>query len=176
MQSTFREMIKATIRNWQVYSKARKVIIGALIVATVTQLFFLQPFIVSGDSMLPTYKPGDRLVIDRLAYALARPQVGDVVVFQYPFDPSLYFIKRIDALPGDIVVETTGAVVASGTISNANPLSVTASARTLTLARDEYFVLGDNRDTSSDSRAWGPLQQKFIVGRVTLRFWPLVIK
>jgi signal peptidase I len=158
------------------YSKARKVILGALVVATVTQLFFLQPFVVSGDSMLPTYKPGDRLVIDRLAYTFARPKVGDVVVFQYPFDPSLYFIKRIDAMPGDSVVETTGAVVANGATTNSNPLSVTASDRTLTLAKDEYFVLGDNRETSSDSRAWGPLQQKFIIGRVALRFWPIVNK
>jgi signal peptidase I len=102
--------------------------------------------------------------------------VGDIVVFQYPFDPSLYFIKRIDAVPGDMVVETTGTVVATGTVANVNPLSVSASMRTLTLAKDEYFVLGDNRETSSDSRAWGPLQEKFIVGRVALRFWPLVSK
>jgi signal peptidase I len=156
------------------YSKARKVIIGALLVATVTQLFFLQPFIVSGDSMLPTYKPGDRLVVDRLAYKVSRPRVGDIVVFQYPFDPSLYFIKRIEAVPGDTVTETTGVVVASSTNATSNPLSVAASARTLSLAKDEYFVLGDNRDTSSDSRAWGPLQEKFIVGRVSLRFWPLM--
>jgi signal peptidase I len=158
------------------YTKARKVVVGALIVAAVTQLFFLQPFVVSGDSMLPTYKPDDRLVIDRLAYKFARPKVGDIVVFQYPFDPSLYFIKRIDAVPGDMVVETTGTVVATGTVANVNPLSVSASMRTLTLAKDEYFVLGDNRETSSDSRAWGPLQEKFIVGRVALRFWPLVSK
>lgn len=164
----------AALKRKRTYIKAEKIIFFALLVAILLHVFVIQPFIVSGDSMLPTYHPGDLLVIDRLAYRFGEPHKGDVIVFHYPLDPSLYFIKRIDALPGQTVQEYTGKIVAapSGSVPAAELYDAT-STRTLTLAKGEYFVLGDNSAESSDSRTWGPLQKRLIVGRVLFRLWPL---
>jgi len=147
-----------------------RLIVLAFIIVIPVNFFVAEPFIVSGISMQPTFDPGDYLVIDRLTYDIESPQRGDVVVFRYPLDPSMYLIKRIEALPGETVNEATGQVVPRPS-GEQHPLDATTS--TLTLASDEYFVLGDNSTESSDSRTWGPLQRKFIVGRVLFRLWPL---
>lgn len=142
----------------------------ALVFVTALDVFVAEPFVVSGTSMEPTYNSGDYLIIDRII-PLSHPlERGDVIVFQYPLDPSMYFIKRIDALPGETVNEQTGAIVARPTDPQR---ALDATSSTITLASDEYFVLGDNSAESSDSRIWGPLQKKFITGRVIVRIWPL---
>ena len=135
----------------------------AFIIVTVFRFFVAQPFIVSGSSMEPAYQPSDYLIIDLLSYRFEKPQRGDVIIFRYPLDPAVFYIKRISALPGETVAENSGILVAKSA----------TTTQTLTLAKDEYFVLGDNAKDSSDSRQWGPLQRKFIIGRVALRAWPL---
>lgn len=162
------------LRGRRTYMSVAGLVFAAFLLATLLRFVVAEPFVVSGDSMQPAYDSGDYLIVDRLAYRFAAPQPGDVVVFQYPLDPSLYFIKRIDALPGDTVDESTGLVVpaASSSAARENPYAGHEPG-TLTLAPDEYFVLGDNRSASSDSRAWGPLEKKFIIGRVVMRAWPL---
>ncbi len=154
-------------------------IIAILIVVPV-RLFIAQPFIVSGASMADTFQSGDYLIVDQVSYHFSEPQRGDVVIFRYPKDPSKHFIKRIIGIPGDTITILGDTV----TISNVNqPEGITISepyilsmsgdtSLTETLGEREYFVMGDNRDHSSDSRAWGVLQRERIVGRAWLRLFP----
>jgi signal peptidase I len=155
-------------------------IIACLIVIPF-RLFIAQPFIVSGASMVPAIHSKDYLVTDMVTYRLREPERGDVVVFRYPFDPSMYFVKRIIGLPGETVDIRDGMVIVRSTeggetvleepyIADENKSHESTSS---TLEEGEYFVLGDNRSGSSDSRVWGPLQEKFIVGRALVRLYPL---
>lgn len=157
-----------------------KFTILALLIVTPFRFFVAQPFIVSGASMEPTFDPREYLVIDELSYRFEKPQRGDVVIFRYPQDPSTFFIKRIVAMPGETISFTRGEMrirAADGTEVALEEPYTQGSMRTTpdqetTLHDDEYFVLGDNRSASSDSRVWGPLQEKYIIGRAYARLFP----
>jgi signal peptidase I len=165
-----------------VWELARVVII-AFVIMLVFRLFVAEPFIVSGSSMVPNFHNREYLIINKIGYRLHPPQRGDVIVFKYPRDTSQYFIKRIIALPGEKVKISNGRV----TIYNAQypkgkvldepylpNQGVTLGAESTTsLGSNEYFVLGDNRQASSDSRVWGILPKNDIVGKVWLRVFPL---
>ena len=152
----------------------------ALAIVIPIRLFVAQPFIVSGSSMYPTFHNGEYLIIDELSYRLGEPKRNDVVVFRYPKDTKKFFIKRIIGLPNETLEMKEGAV----TIYNeehkdgfrlAEPFVKNTSksdART-TLKGDEYFVMGDNRNASSDSRYWGAVERHLLVGRALLRLWPI---
>ncbi len=151
-----------------------------LLVVLPIRFFVAEPFIVSGASMEPTFETGDYLIIDQLSYRFHEPERGDVVVFKYPKEPSKYFIKRVIGLPGE-TVELAGQGV---TIKNsANPggfqldqsyISFSSdNFKTMMLGENEYFVLGDNRPVSSDSRVWGALPREDIVGRPLVRLLPI---
>jgi signal peptidase I len=153
----------------------------ALLIVLPIRIFVAQPFIVSGASMEDTFHSGEYLIVDQLSYRFDDPERGDVVIFKYPKDPSKYFIKRVIGVPGD-TVRISGTTV---TITNdehpegleleepyidsmrENALSVTS------LNEGEYFVMGDNRDASSDSRIWGVLPRENIVGRAYVRLSPI---
>lgn len=152
----------------------------AIIIVVPIRMFIAQPFIVSGASMDNTFENGQYLIVDQLSYYLNDPARGDVVIFRYPRDPSKFFIKRVIGLPGDTITIEEAKV----TITNeANPdgfildepyvtsMQVTAP-RTEVMGPREYFVMGDNRDHSSDSRVWGVLQEERIIGRAWLRLFP----
>ena len=140
----------------------------------------VQPFIVSGVSMAPTFDANEYLVVDKISYRFQKPQRGDVVILRYPLDSSIFFVKRIVALPGETVNVAHGVVTIISHDGSRHALlepyasseSVEKQSITTTLASDEYFVLGDNRDMSSDSREWGPLQEKFIIGRAIVSLYP----
>ena len=144
--------------------------------------FLFQPFLVSGASMVPNYSDGDYLLIDELTYRLRSPERGEVVVFRYPKDETTYFIKRIIALPGERVTIEGDAITVfapgsdKGTVLHEeylSPSSMTGGYLETTLAAGEYFVLGDNRSFSYDSRNWGTLHARYMVGLARLRLWPL---
>lgn len=153
----------------------------ALLIVVPIRLFIAQPFVVSGASMVPNFDNGNYLIIDELSYRFEAPKRGEVVVFRFPLEPSKFLIKRIVGLPGETIeirddtirikndehpkgfVWDQGEILSSGR----------AAKQSVTLGADEYFVLGDNRDESADSRLWGPLQREFIVGRPLLRLFPL---
>lgn len=130
--------------------------------------------------MVPTFENNDYLVIDQLSYRFHEPARGDVIVFKYPLDTSKYFIKRIIGLPGE-TVEIRGNIVSI--INAASPngfilnepylLHVSSNDTVKTLGNTEYFVMGDNRSASADSRMWGPVDKKFITGRAVARLFPL---
>ncbi|MBP9863891.1 signal peptidase I [Patescibacteria group bacterium] len=143
--------------------------------------FLIQPFYVKGASMEPNFFDQEYLIIDELSYRFHQPQRGDIVVFRYPNDPKQFFIKRVIGLPGETVDIAGGQVKIFNTKDPNGVLldessyldqDFTATTRTVTLKNDEYFVLGDNRAASLDSRYFGPVKRTFIVGRVWLRGWP----
>jgi len=152
----------------------------AIAVVLPVRFFIAQPFVVSGSSMVPTFENGDYLIVDEISYTLGTPKRGDVVIFRYPKDPSKFFIKRIIGLP-DETVSIKGNIVTI--VNKENPdgfellepfIKNTANNNTsVKLDDDEYFVMGDNRSGSSDSRVWGPVKKNLLVGRALLRLLPV---
>jgi signal peptidase I len=145
------------------------------------RVFVVSPFVVDGESMHPTFENLDYLIVDELLYDFKAPARGDVIVFRYPGNPSIFYIKRIIGLPGETVSVNHGGVsiiTATGTtLTLAEPYIVNEDAtytKEVSLLPGEYFVMGDNRPNSSDSRVWGPLPRKDIIGRVDLRLLPIV--
>lgn len=155
----------------------------ALGLALFIRFFIAAPYVVSGQSMEPNFHDWQYLIVDRLSYDFKAPERGDIVIFDLPQNESRALIKRIIGLPGDTVMLSGQKVM----IANAeHPESFTLeepyldsanltgiNELSMTLAKDEYFVLGDNRRLSADSRIWGSLPRKDIVGRVFLRLYPL---
>jgi signal peptidase I len=142
--------------------------------------FIVSPFVVDGESMHPTFENLDYLIINEFIYYFKKPARGDVVVFRYPDNPSIFYIKRIIGLPGETVSIQRGVVTvttASGErFSLTEPYIKNEDAtytKSVSLVPDEYFVMGDNRPNSSDSRVWGALPRKNIIGRVDLRLLPI---
>jgi signal peptidase I len=158
-----------------------KIIIIAAIIVIPIRYFVFQPYIVKGDSMVPNFHTGEYLIVDELSYQLHNPGRGDVVVLKYPLDTSQRFIKRVIGLPGETVEIKDGTVAIAkdgkeialdekGYLPN---LQGTAGTINVTLGKDQYFVLGDNRPFSYDSRGWGILPRKDIIGRAVFRVFPL---
>ncbi|MDD5152660.1 MAG: signal peptidase I [Candidatus Pacebacteria bacterium] len=153
----------------------------ALVVVIPIRYFVAQPFIVSGASMDPTFTNGQYLIIDELSYKIGEPSRGDIVVFKYPNDTSKYFIKRVIGLPGETIdVNQSGQVsIKSSDGKNAFILEEPYieypknDSIERTLAKDEYFVMGDNRAGSFDSRIWGPVPRNLIIGKAFLRLFPI---
>ncbi len=151
-----------------------------IVVVIPIRVFVASPFIVDGDSMHPTFENLDYLIIDELIYNFQTPSRGDVIVFRYPSNPSVFYIKRIIGLPGETVSINRGVVTVTTLtgekLSLAEPYIVNEDAtytKNVSLNPEEYFVMGDNRPNSSDSRTWGPLSAKDIIGRVDLRLLPI---
>jgi signal peptidase I len=138
--------------------------------------FVAQAFRVQGTSMEPLLHDGERIVVNKFVYRFHRIERGDVVVFWYPRDPSVSFIKRVVALPGDQVEIRSGRLFVNGQqVQEAYlPASFrdTDSFPPTEVRRGYYFVLGDHRRSSNDSRTWGEVPEKYIYGRAVFRFWP----
>ena len=159
-----------------------KILFISLAIVLPIRYFIVQPFIVRGASMDPTYRDGQYLIIDELSYDFRNPARGEVIVFHYPKDPSQFFIKRIIALPGERIQIAKGRVTIfnetnpKGMLLDESyltpPHHATYPDKDMTLSQTEYFLMGDNRDFSSDSRYWGPMDMKFMVGRTMFRAWP----
>ena len=161
-----------------------KTLILALVIVIPIRYFIFQPFFVQGQSMEPNFENGDYLIVDELSYRFREPQRGEVVVFRYPQNPSLRYIKRIIGLPGETLEIKNGVITIYQGNSNKevldesnylSPNLQTPGDLKMTLNEKEYFVLGDNRLASFDSRRWGTLPQKNIIGRVFFRAWPLTV-
>lgn len=159
-----------------------KVIVVAVIAMLLFRYFVAEPFIVSGASMVPTYHNREYLVIDKLSYRFSEPQRGDVIVFKFPQNTKEYFIKRIIGLPGEKVkIDKDHVVIYNKDHPEGKTLDedylpdqhvTMGDPKITTLGSGEYYVLGDNRAQSSDSRLWGILPTEDIVGKVFVRVFP----
>jgi signal peptidase I len=128
---------------------------------------------VDGDSMLPTMVSGEYVVINRLSYRFGSPQPGDIIVFHYPRNPKEEYIKRVIGLPGDIVEVMNGAVYVNGQPLVENYLSAKMNyTGKWEVPAGQLFVLGDNRNNSSDSHDWGTVPMDYVIGKAVLVYWP----
>lgn len=164
-----------------------EVAVVALATVIFIRSFLFQPFLVSGQSMVPNFANGDYLLIDEFTYRLRAPERGEVIVFRPPGNESTYYIKRIIGLPGEKVrivndhiaiyePDKEDPVLLDESYLSSNTLTVPSSpANTeFTLKADQYFVLGDNRAQSYDSRSWGLLNKKAVIGLARVRLWPVL--
>jgi signal peptidase I len=151
----------------------------SLFIAAVVILFIYQPIQVEGTSMMPALVDQERIFIDKFTYKLGveRIQRGDLVVFWFPGEPGRSYIKRVIGLPGDVVRIDRGIVHVNGRKLAEDYIPAeyrdTASLPDLRVKSDSYFVLGDHRSSSSDSRSWGPVHQGQIYGKAVFVYWPL---
>lgn len=158
-----------------------KIVVISLAIVLPIRAYVAQPFIIEGDSMEPNFSDGQYLIIDELSYNFKEPQRGEVIVFHSPVQPSIFLIKRIIGLPGEEVKIEGGKIIITTKDSERIVLNEeyipkgieTIPNSEIKLEVSEYFVLGDNRNRSSDSRAWGVLPKNNITGRAFVRLWPL---
>ena len=147
------------------------ILLTAIIYAVVN--FATGRFRVEGDSMQPNLHPEQYVLVDKVSYRLGQPQRGDIVVFQYPLATERDFIKRVIGRPGEAVLVSGGVVSVNGQPLNEPYIAAPpAYTNTWVLGPDDYFVLGDNRNNSSDSHNWGPLNRKYLIGKAIFVYWP----
>lgn len=151
---------------------------------TLTLLLFLvlhfavQNFRVDGQSMEPTLHDQEYILVDKAAYLFHTPERGDVIVFEYPLNPQVDYVKRIIAVPGDIIsvvgekVTVDGVTLSEPYINKNDPFNPFQPTRSLIVGPNEYFVMGDNRGNSSDSRQWGFVPRQNIIGEAMFVYWP----
>ncbi len=172
-------LIKTEKKQKGFWRELIEIIFFVAIVVIPIQTFIGRTFIVVGSSMYPTFENKDYLIIDKLYYQFSDPKRGEVIVFHPPVNEDTYYIKRVIGLPGETVTVNRNEVM----IQNADSpegfrleqpyvSSEGDSYKTIKLESDEYFVMGDNRAVSSDSRVWGPLPRKNISGRAFIRLFP----
>lgn len=159
-----------------------KIVVISLAIIIPIRYYLVQPFFVKGASMESTFENKDYILIDEITYQFRKPQRGEVVVFRSPEDTSQFFIKRIIGLPDETVqIKNNKVTIFSGMDTKGfllkenylDPKQITEGDLNIRLNNNEYFVLGDNRLGSSDSRRWGPLERPLITGKVFIRLWPL---
>lgn len=160
-----------------------KIVIVSLVIIVPIRYFLIQPFYVKGASMEPNFFDHEYLIIDEISYRFESPKRGDIVVFRYPRNPQEYFIKRIIALPnektkiegGEVYIydekNPEGKILAEPYLA-AGVKTYSLTNEVISLGPDEYYILGDNRNSSKDSRSFGPVNRSFIIGKVLLRGWP----
>jgi len=166
--------------GWQSFWELARFAVIAMAIVIPIRIFIAQPFIVSGSSMFPTFENGQYLVVDEISYKLSDPERDDVVIFRYPNDTKKFFIKRIIGLPNE-TVNIKGNEVAIINKEHPDGFSLDQSYVKNTannnvhfeLKDNEYFVMGDNRIASSDSRYWGAVPEKLLVGKAFLRLLPI---
>lgn len=160
------------------YSAFKEIVQTALVSLGIfffVYVFLVQPHRVKGESMLPTYKDGELLLVEKVSYRIYKPSRGDVVVFKAPGEANVDFIKRIVGLPGDAVKIAGGSVyINEKKLTEPYEIQGTQGHVELTLRTDEYFVMGDNRGGSTDSRVFGAVKRSTIEGKAWFVYWPVL--
>lgn len=171
----------ASSKAWRSLRENLILITIALVLALFIRTFIAEPRYIPSDSMLPTLHTGDRLVVEKISYRFNSPKFGDIVVFQPP--PELQrrgyladqaFIKRIIATPGDTLQIDDGKVYLNGKVLQEDYIKEPPiqAFPPIKVPQNQYFMMGDNRNDSNDSRYWGFLPKKNMIGKATFRFWP----
>jgi signal peptidase I len=171
------------------------VVVVAVLTALAVQAWLVKPYRIPSESMLDTLRPGDRVLVNRAVYHLQDPERGDIIVFHYPQDPDVIFIKRVVGVPGDVLEVRDGRLYVNGGPADQSYVHKTAGRADPTVAQGaiagstlhdpwsldrpyrvpagSYFVMGDNRTDSDDSRDWGTVPRAAIVGEGLATYWPL---
>ena len=155
-----------------------KIVLISLAIIVPIRYFVMQPFFVRGASMEPTFRGGDYLIINEIGYRISEPKRGDVIVFRPPQNDAQFYIKRVIGLPGEVVRIKDGNIWVGKDRNSLELLDEdyinvdTRGEIEVVLSMDDYFVLGDNRNASSDSRSWGSLPRENIKGKAWIRAWP----
>ena len=169
--------VKSVVREWV------ESIVIALVAALVIRTFIIEAFKIPSGSMRPTLEVGDRIFVNKFIYRFEEPQRGDIVVFRYPLNPKKYFVKRLAAVGGEVIKLENGSIIINGVVIKKpeifektyyyNKGKYGAQDNGVKVPAKHFFFLGDNSAYSKDSRFWGYVPRKYIVGKVFLRFWPL---
>ena len=166
--------------NKQSFWELARFALLALVIVIPIRIFVAQPFVVSGSSMVPTFENGQYLIVDEISYRFENPKRDDVIVFRYPDDTTKFFIKRIIGLPGETVDIKGSAVTITNkehpdgfALSEPYVENISFGNNHFVLGNDQYFVMGDNRPASSDSRYWGAVPKNLLIGKVFLRLLPV---
>jgi signal peptidase I len=154
-----------------------KTLVSAAVYATIIVTFGFQVARVDGESMIPTLENRDRLIVNKLVYNWTDPRVGDVVMHYWPEDPSKSFVKRVVAAEGDTIRSDAGKIYRNEVLMDDSFIPAQYRMQDtwgpVTVRRGYYFVLGDHRNNSSDSRIWGEVPKKYIIGKIQVRWWPV---
>jgi signal peptidase I len=154
-----------------------KTLVSAAVYATIIVTFGFQVARVDGESMIPTLENRDRLIVNKLVYSWTDPKVGDVVMHYWPEDPSKSFVKRVVAAEGDTIRSDAGKIYRNEVLMDDSFIPAQYRMQDtwgpVTVRRGYYFVLGDHRNNSSDSRIWGEVPKKYIIGKIQVRWWPV---
>lgn len=157
------------IKDWS------KDFVKALLFFLLLQTYVIQGFVVEGACMEPELHSHEKIIVNKMIYHLKDPQVGDVVVFTYPLEPGKDFVKRVVGVPGDVVEIKDGYLYRNGKMMKETFVKeyVFGNYGPLKIPHDKLCVMGDNRNYSHDSRAWGLLDKKLVKGRAEVKFWPV---
>lgn len=154
-----------------------RTVVMVLLAAFLIRSFIFQPFVVQGSSMEPTLHSSQYVVVNKFGYWVGKPERGDVIVFRSPVTPSQNYIKRVIGLPGEKITFDDNKVYVNGTLISENYINIDEPNKKeheeVVLKENEFFVLGDNRDHSSDSRRWGVLPKENIIGKAFLSIFPI---
>lgn len=179
IQITYPEELSGGSSLWAEAKSLARDILFAGVIAVLIMVFVVRPVKVEGTSMLPRLENEERIFVNEFIYSFKPIERGDIVVFWYPDDPSKSFIKRVIGLPGETIrMDQSGQLYINGQPTdepylspekNRNPRAIPDTF----IKQHYYYVMGDNRDASNDSRAWGLVPEKYIYGKAMFRYWPL---
>ncbi|MDP2632378.1 MAG: signal peptidase I [Candidatus Curtissbacteria bacterium] len=159
---------------FSIIGEVLQTILISLAIFLFVYVFLIQPHRVKGESMMPNFYDGELLLTEKVTYRLYKPERGDVIVFRAPNSKNVDFIKRVIGLPGEAIRIENGSVFINGEkLREPYETQLTGGTEEITLGTEEYFVLGDNRNASSDSRSFGSIKKDSIRGRTWIVYWPL---
>ncbi len=165
-----------TIGQKGFYREVLEAVVIAVILATVIRVFLFQFFVIPTGSMEPTLTEGDMIVVNKIVFRFAKPQRGDVTVFKYPVDPKRVFVKRLIGLPGEVVQIKESTLYINGRVVEQPYLPKGLRYQDfgpVRVSNGSYFMMGDNRNNSQDSRFWGTLPRENIIGKAIFIYWPI---
>ena len=163
------------VKEKPLWREVLEVVVIAVVLALVIRFFVVEPFYIPSESMLPTLEVNDRIIVSKVNYYFTSPERGEILVFKYPLDLSQNFVKRLIAVGGETVELKNSVLYINGEAvpedylppdlrySNFGPVEV---------PEGHFFMMGDNRNSSSDSRTWGYVDEELLIGRAMLIIWP----
>ena len=164
------------VRKKSVFREIVESIAIAVLLAAIIRIFILEPFYIPSGSMIPTLMINDRIIVSKFNYYFSEPKRGEVIVFKYPKDQAKRFVKRLIAFSGETVEIRNGKLYINGKETQENYLPPGFRMRDdfgpYQVPPDSYFMMGDNRDNSDDSRVWGKMPKELIIGKALFIYWP----